>query len=144
MSTLPFDAALLSAELREEAASTSNWSTSRQIAAVFESIDDAIKRGVTRARVLELLANKGVTVSMRQLDKCLYRERKRRREAASAQPPTPTQKPVQSDSQAGNRSSAPADTRPAASPLMNAPLARSGLADPPPPPSASGQRRPHG
>lgn len=87
------------AELRAECASARR-PASRVIADLFVEIDHAIRSGVSRARVLELLAERGLRVTLALLDKCLYRLRKRRRDEGVQAPPVAST----TDSESASRS----------------------------------------
>jgi hypothetical protein len=85
--------------LRALASGSSSRSETARLNDVFESVEQAIKAGVSREAILATLHKKGFTLSMKGFESALYRIRKKRSkqaEAPEAQQSAPSQLPEES------------------------------------------------
>lgn len=70
----------LSEELRKLAADNQKRTKSSRLNDVFDDIEHALKNGVSRQAVIELLAKNGFEISMKSFESSLARLRKKRKE----------------------------------------------------------------
>jgi hypothetical protein len=86
--------------LQALAQNSASRSETARLKDVFDSVEQAIKAGVSRQAVLDTLRGQGFTMTLKSFESALYRIRKQR--AKQAQPAAPQNASTQTLEQSGN------------------------------------------